>query len=78
MSLELSPRAKKVYEVMLRIGATSEDSLKSADKIADAVPGLGKGLVNAALDELVQKGVVKRVTRHKAAGYYIIKKLEIK
>jgi len=34
---------------------------------------MGKGVVNNALQELQNKGYVKRVARQKSAGYYIIK-----
>jgi len=68
----MSPNAKKVYEAMKKLGASSEDKLKTADDIMKAA-GMGKGVVNNALQELINKGYVKRVARQKSAGYYIIK-----
>ncbi len=68
----MSPNAKKVYEAMKKLGASSEDKLKTADDIMKAA-GMGKGVVNNALQELINKGYVKRIARQKSAGYYIIK-----
>ncbi|MEL9999304.1 MAG: helix-turn-helix domain-containing protein [Thermoplasmata archaeon] len=68
----LTPNAKKVYEAMKKLGASSEDKLKTADDIMKAA-GIGKGIVNNALQELINKGYVKRIARQKSAGYYIIK-----
>ncbi len=68
----MSPNAKKVYEAMKKLGASSEDKLKTADDIMKAA-GMGKGIVNNALQELINKGYVKRIARQKSAGYYIIK-----
>ncbi|MGC8663109.1 MAG: helix-turn-helix domain-containing protein [Thermoplasmata archaeon] len=68
----LTPNTKKVYEAMKKLGASSEDKLKTADDIMKAA-GLGKGIVNNALQELMNKGYVKRVARQKSAGYFLIK-----
>ncbi|MGC8565258.1 MAG: transcriptional regulator [Thermoplasmata archaeon] len=68
----LTPNAKKVYEAMKKLGASSEDKLKTADDIMKAA-SMGKGLVNNALQELMNKGYVKRIARQKSAGYYLIK-----
>jgi len=68
----LTPNAKKVYEAMKKLGASSEDKLKTADDIMKAA-GMGKGIVNNALQELMNKGYVKRVARQKSAGYFLIK-----
>ncbi len=69
---ELSPNAKKVYESLKRLGAVSDDKLKTADDIMKGV-SLGKAIVNAALQELLNKGYVKRIARQKSAGYYASK-----
>lgn len=68
----LTPNAKKIYEAMKKLGASSEDKLKTADDIMKAA-GMGKGIVNNALQELMNKGYVKRVARQKSAGYFLIK-----
>ncbi|MCL4346280.1 MAG: transcriptional regulator [Candidatus Thermoplasmatota archaeon] len=69
---EMSPNAKKVYESLKKIGAVSEDKLKTADDIMKA-SGLGKALVASALQELSTKGYVKRIARQKSAGYFASK-----
>lgn len=69
---ELKPAAQKVYDAMKRLGATSPESMKTADDIMRAC-GLPKGMTNNALMELCSKGYARRVARHKAAGYYLLK-----
>ncbi len=69
---DLTPNAQKIYDSIKRLGATSEDKLKTADDIMKA-SALGKAMVNAALQELTNKGYVKRVARQKSAGYFIVK-----
>jgi DNA-binding MarR family transcriptional regulator len=70
--VDLTPNEKKVYDAIKKLGATSEDKLKSADDIMKA-SGLGKGIVTAALQTLASKGYVKRVARSKSAGYFAVK-----
>ena len=43
--------------------------VETADDIMKGV-SLGKAIVNAALQELLNKGYVKRIARQKSAGYY--------
>ncbi len=74
MTDQLSPNSQKVYETMLRLGATSPDSLRTADVITRSV-GMGKNIVTNALGDLVAKGIAKRVAREKSAGYYIAKQI---
>ena len=69
---ELSPNAKKVYDAMKKIGAVSEDKLKTADDIMKAAMA-GKALVSSGLQELTSKGMIKRIARQKSAGYFVIK-----
>lgn len=69
---DLAPNTQKVYEAIKKLGATSEDKLKTADDIMKAA-GVGKAIVTSALQELVNKGYAKRVARQKSAGYYVIK-----
>ena len=69
---EISPNAKKVYDAIKKVGATSEDKLKTADDIMKAA-SVGKAIVAAALQELTNKGYVKRIARQKSAGYFVIK-----
>ncbi len=71
--MELDPFERKVVDAMLSLGATSPEKLKDADKIAKEAR-LPKGRVAATLQKLIAKGIVKRVARQKAAGYYLLKK----
>ena len=72
--VELSPIARKVYDALEVLGATSEDKTKSADQIMEKAK-MGKGQVNSGLSELMKKKVVKRIAKSKRAGYYIIQKV---
>jgi len=72
VTTDLDPRTQKVYDAMKKLGATSPQSLKTADDIMRAC-GLPKSVVNNALMTLVNKGYAKRVAREKAAGYYLLK-----
>lgn len=67
---ELSGHTKKVYEVLQRLGATSEESARNADDLFRAA-GLAKNVVSNSLVELVNKGIVKRKAEQKSARYYI-------
>lgn len=69
---DLSTQAQKVYDSLKRLGSTSEDTLKTADDIMKASQ-MGKGLVTNSLQELQNKGYVKRIVRQKSAGYYVVK-----
>ncbi|MCL4444295.1 MAG: transcriptional regulator [Candidatus Thermoplasmatota archaeon] len=69
---DLSPNAEKVYNAMKKIGASTEDKLKTADDIMKAA-AVGKAIVAAALQELTSKGYAKRVARQKSAGYFVTK-----
>ncbi|MEM0134293.1 MAG: transcriptional regulator [Thermoplasmatales archaeon] len=69
---DLTPPAQKVYDSLKRLGSTSEEKLKTADDIMKA-SSMGKGLVTNALQELQNKGYVKRVVRQKSAGYFVVK-----
>ena len=72
--VSLGPFAKKVYDAMIMLGATSENGIKSADQIMERAK-LGKGQVNAGLQELVKKKVAGRIARSKRAGYYICQQI---
>jgi DNA-binding IclR family transcriptional regulator len=69
---ELTPAGKKVYDALKKVGATSPDSLKTADDIM-RISRLPKSMANNALMELVAKGYARRVARQKSAGYYLTK-----
>ena len=69
--VELTDDEKKVVEAMKSLGAKSEDKLKDTDSIAKTVL-MPKGKVANIILNLVNKKVVKRIAREKAAGYYLI------
>jgi DNA-binding IclR family transcriptional regulator len=69
---DLTPNAQKAYDALKKLGATSPDSLKTADDVMRA-SHLPKSMVNNALMDLVAKGYAKRMAREKAAGYYATK-----
>jgi len=72
MPLEgVSPNAEKVYEVMKELGIIGEAKMATAERITQAAK-MPKPTVLNALQELQNKGYVKRKVREKAAGYYII------
>jgi DNA-binding IclR family transcriptional regulator len=68
---ELTPDEAKVVEAMKSLKAVAEDKIKDADQIAKAAM-MPKGKVANILLSLVNKKVVKRVAREKAAGYYLL------
>lgn len=69
--VELTPEEAKVVEAMKSLKAVAEDKIKDADQIAKAAM-MPKGKVANILLALVNKKVVKRVAREKAAGYYLL------
>jgi len=72
MSIEgVSPNAEKVYEAMKELGLVDEAKMATAERITQAVK-LPKNMVLNALQELQNKGYVKRKVREKAAGYYLV------
>jgi predicted transcriptional regulator len=68
---ELTPIEGMIVKAMQDLGATKDSSIKTSDDIAKKC-NRPKGMVNNALVALVQKGVIKRVAREKASGYYIL------
>jgi DNA-binding IclR family transcriptional regulator len=69
--VELTDDEKKVLEAMKTLNAVAENKLKDVDQIAKTAM-MPKGKVANIILGLVNKKVVKRVAREKAAGYYII------
>lgn len=70
---ELNPIEQMIMKAMQELGATSEKSIKTADDITRKC-SRPKGLVNNTLASLAHRGVIKRVAREKASGYYIMQK----
>ena len=71
---ELTDDEKKIVEVMKSFGAKSEDKLKDVDSIAKASL-MPKGKVANVILNLVNKKIIKRIAREKAAGYYLIESM---
>ena len=69
---DLTPIEQTIIQAMQELGAVNDTVIKTADDITKK-SNRPKGLVTNALVSLAQKGVIKRVAREKAAGYYIIK-----
>lgn len=70
---ELTPIEQRILTSLEELGAIGPDKLKDADQVQKRC-GLPKSVVTQALMSLVNKGLVKRVVREKAAGYYVVKK----
>ena len=70
--VDMNQNEKRIYDVIKRLGAITEDSVKTADDIMKAAQ-LGKGSVTASLQSLAAKGYIKRIARTKSAGYYGVK-----
>jgi predicted transcriptional regulator len=69
--VELNPIEQLVVNAMKELGATKEQNLKTADDITKKA-NRPKSMVTNTLIALANKGVVKRVVREKASGYYLI------
>jgi len=69
--VELNPIEQLIIQVLKELGATKDTTIKTADDIAKKA-NRPKGMVNNALVSLLQKNVVKRIAREKAAGYYLL------
>ena len=69
--VELTEDEKKVIEAFKSFGARSEEKLKDTDAVARAAM-MPKGKVANVILNLVNKKVLKRIAREKAAGYFIV------
>lgn len=69
--VELTEDEKKIVEAMKSLGARAEDKLRDADMIARTAM-MPKGKAANVILSLVNKRVLRRVAREKAAGYYLI------
>ncbi|MEM3431260.1 MAG: transcriptional regulator [Candidatus Micrarchaeia archaeon] len=70
--VDLNPIEDKILKALIDLGATSEEKMKTADHVMKKT-NLAKGIVGNGLTSLVNKGLVKRVAREKASGYYVLK-----
>ncbi len=68
---DLTPIEESILSAMKELGANKDTSIKTADDIMRKC-NKPKGLVTNTLVTLAQKGIIKRVAREKAAGYFII------
>lgn len=68
---DLNPQEQKVVEAMRGLGATTPERILTMDDIMKR-SNLAKGILGNVVTQLVNKGVIKRVAREKAAGYYLI------
>ncbi|MHB1830031.1 MAG: helix-turn-helix domain-containing protein [Candidatus Micrarchaeaceae archaeon] len=68
--VDLNPLETLVVQSMRELGAVSDEKKKTADDIAKKC-NRPKSMVNNALVSLSDKGVIKRVAREKASGYYV-------
>lgn len=69
--MELSDDEKKVVEAMKSLKAVTDEGKKDVDQIAKTAT-MPKGKVANIIQNLLNKKVVKRIAREKAAGYFII------
>jgi predicted RNA binding protein with dsRBD fold (UPF0201 family) len=69
--VELTEDEKKVVEAMRSIGATKEEKIRDADMIAKTAM-MPKGKASNVILSLVNKKILKRISREKAAGYYLV------
>jgi predicted transcriptional regulator len=69
--VELNPLERLIVNAMKDIGATKESGLKTADDITKKT-NRPKSLITNTLILMAQKGIIKRVAREKAAGYYLL------
>lgn len=69
---ELSGNLMKVYKAMKEQGYLTEEKMGTAERITQQ-SRLPKNMVMNVLQELQNKGFVRRKVREKAAGYYVVK-----
>jgi predicted transcriptional regulator len=69
--MELTDDERKVVEAMKSLKAITDEGKKDVDQIAKTAT-MPKGKVANIIQMLVNKKVVKRIAREKAAGYFII------
>ena len=69
--VDLTDDERKIVDAMKSLGTFEEAEAKDAEQICAASP-LPKGKVSSLLINLANKKVVRRVARHKSAGYYLL------
>ncbi len=68
---ELTPIEELIVQALKDLGATKDSVIKTADDITKKC-NRPKGMVTNNLVSLSQKGIIKRIAREKAAGYYLV------
>lgn len=68
---ELNGNLLKIYKAMQEMGYATEEKMGTAERIT-ASTKLPKNMVMNSLQELQNRGFVRRKVREKAAGYYIV------
>jgi predicted transcriptional regulator len=69
--MDLTDDERKVVEAMKSLRAVTDEGKKDVDQIAKTAT-MPKGKVANIIQMLMNKKVVKRIAREKAAGYFII------
>ena len=69
---DMTDQQRKVYDVLKRLTAIAPDKGKTADDIMKAGK-FPKGQMLAWIQELEKKGIMKRLSRDKAAWHYLVK-----
>ena len=68
----LSPNAEKLYRAMKDHGVIGEAKMVTAETLTYPALRMAKNQVTNALQEMMNKGIVKRKAREKSSGYYLI------
>jgi predicted transcriptional regulator len=68
---ELDAVDQLIVKAMQELGAVKDSAPKTADQIAQKC-NRPKGMITNKLVTLSDTGVVKRIAREKAAGYYLL------
>lgn len=69
--VEMDATEQLIVQAMKDLGAVRDNSIKTADQIAQKC-NRPKGMITNKLVVMADKGIIKRVAREKAAGYYIL------
>jgi hypothetical protein len=68
----VSPQVEKLFNALIRAGATSEDKAVSAEK-ATSLSKLPKAQCMNAIQELKRAGALKDKRKNNAVDYYLVK-----
>ncbi|MDE1762060.1 MAG: transcriptional regulator [Candidatus Micrarchaeota archaeon] len=68
---DLNEVEKLIVKTLQELGATKPEVLKTADDVMKKC-NRPKSMVTNTLTNLANKGVIKRVAREKASGYFVL------